>query len=129
MPSLLEEVVCAQGWDHFAYQLVDNLIADEIDGCPYKWSMRSDGGVRLFGHVYALGTGNLRWRVMDEAHRSRLSIHHDGNKMYHDMSRIYWWSRMKMTIGNFVAKYATCQRVKVEYQRPSSLCQSLQVPD
>ncbi|KAK6149317.1 hypothetical protein DH2020_016842 [Rehmannia glutinosa] len=46
--------------------------------------------------------------------------------MYKDLKRNYWWVNMKNQVGKFIARYLTCQRVKAEHQRPSSLPQSRQ---
>ena len=35
---------------------------------------------------------------------------------------------MKQEVADYVAKYLTCQRVKIEHQRPTGLLQLLDVP-
>jgi hypothetical protein len=37
----------------------------------------------------------LRHKIMDEAHYSRYSIHLGTNKMYQDLKKNFWWTRMK----------------------------------
>jgi hypothetical protein len=32
----------------------------------------------------------LRRKILDEAHSSKLSIHPGSNKMYHDLRHVYW---------------------------------------
>jgi hypothetical protein len=34
-------------------------------------------------------------KIMDEAHCSRYSIHPGTNKMYQDLKKNFWWTRMK----------------------------------
>jgi hypothetical protein len=65
--------------------------------------------------------------VLREAHNSAYSIHPGGNKMYQDLKLSYWWYGMKRNIAEYVALCDTCQRVKVEYQRPTGLSQPLKV--
>ena len=36
-----------------------------------------------------------RKKVLEEAHRSKLTIHPGGDKMYKDMKRIFFWPGMK----------------------------------
>lgn len=36
---------------------------------------------------------------------------------------------MKKDIGEFVAKCLTCQKVKIEHQRPARLLQPLRIPE
>ncbi|GJS61794.1 putative reverse transcriptase domain-containing protein [Tanacetum coccineum] len=65
---------------------------------------------------------------MDEAHKSKYSIHPGADKMYYDLRDRYWWPRMKKDIAEYVGKCLTCLKVKVEHQRPSSLLQQPEIP-
>lgn len=129
VPTLIGDVISAQTWDHFACQQVYDLIVDDLDEVPTEWSVGTDGGLRMRGRLYVPDVRDLRRRIMEEAHRSRLSIHPGGTKMYLDMRRMYWWPGMKKDVGVFVGMCATCQRVKAEYQRPSGLYQPLSIPE
>jgi hypothetical protein len=71
----------------------------------------------------------LKDKILREAHESAYSIHSGGNKMYHDLEATYYWYGMKRDIAEYVSLCDTCQRVKVEHQRPTGLLQSLQVPE
>ncbi|XP_035830815.1 uncharacterized protein LOC118480199, partial [Helianthus annuus] len=66
--------------------------------------------------------------VMDEAHKSRYSVHPGSDKMYHDIRTTYWWPNMKALIATYVGKCLTCARVKIEYQKPSGLLQQPEIP-
>jgi hypothetical protein len=48
--------------------------------------------------------------------------------MYQDLKKIFWWYGMKREIAGYVARCDSCQRIKVEHQRPTSLLQPLQIP-
>jgi hypothetical protein len=50
----------------------------------------------------------LHCKIMDEAHYSRYSIHPGTNKMYHDLRKKFWWTRMKREIVKYVSKCDTC---------------------
>ncbi|GKB49086.1 retrotransposon protein, putative, ty3-gypsy subclass [Tanacetum coccineum] len=63
---------------------------------------------------------------MDEAHKSKYSVHPGANNMYYGLRDMYWWPGMKKDIAVYVNKCLTCLKVKVEHQRPSGL---LQQPD
>ena len=65
---------------------------------------------------------------MDEAHKSRYSVHPGSDKMYHDLKELYWWPNMKADIATYVSKCLTCARVKIEYQKPSGLLQQPELP-
>jgi hypothetical protein len=60
---------------------------------------------------------------MDEAHKSRYSVHPGSDKMYQDLKEVYWWPIMKADIARYVSKCLTCAKVKIEYQKPSGLLQ------
>lgn len=49
--------------------------------------------------------------------------------MYLDLKKQYCWLNMKSEIATFVGKCLTCAKVKVEYQKPSSLLQQPEIPE
>ncbi|KAI3825126.1 hypothetical protein L1987_06602 [Smallanthus sonchifolius] len=65
---------------------------------------------------------------MDEAHKSRYSIHPGSDKMYKDLKELYWWPNMKGDIATYVSKCLTCSKVKAEHQKPSGLLQQPEIP-
>lgn len=46
-----------------------------------------------------------------------------------DLKEYYWWPRMKREIVEYMVKYAICQQVKVEHQRPTGPLQPLLIPE
>ncbi|KAI3776448.1 hypothetical protein L1987_46233 [Smallanthus sonchifolius] len=78
--------------------------------------------------IWVPSFGNLRDLVMDEAHKSRYSIHPGADKMYHDLKEHYWWPNTNAEIATYVSKCLTCAKVKVEYQKPSGLLQQPEIP-
>jgi hypothetical protein len=50
----------------------------------------------------------LHRKIMDEAHCSRYSIHSGTNKMYQDLKKSFWWTRMKSEIVKYVLECDTC---------------------
>jgi hypothetical protein len=71
----------------------------------------------------------LRRKVMDEAHCSRYSIHPGTNKMYQDLNKSFWWTRMKRQIVKYVSECNMCQSVKVDHLRPAGNLQPLSIPE
>ena len=57
-------------------------------------------------------------RLLDEAYRSKYTVHLGTTKMYQDLRKNFWWPGMKREVADYVAKCLTCQLVKVEHQRP-----------
>ncbi|GJR25134.1 putative reverse transcriptase domain-containing protein [Tanacetum coccineum] len=54
----------------------------------------------------SLHVGGVRTVIMDEAHKSKYSVHPGADKMYHDLRDMYWWSRMKRDIATYVSKWS-----------------------
>ncbi|KAI3827879.1 hypothetical protein L1987_01967 [Smallanthus sonchifolius] len=71
---------------------------------------------------------DLRTFLMNEAHKTRYSIHPGADKMYQDLRQQYWWPGMKKDIALYVAKCLTCSKVKAEHQRPSGLLEQPEIP-
>jgi hypothetical protein len=69
----------------------------------------------------------LRRKIMDEAHCSRYSIHLGTNKMYQDLRKNFWWTRMKREIARYVPECDTCQRIKADHLRPFGNLQPLSI--
>ena len=106
----------------------ENLSSELPRGLVSKLEMRFDGLRYLDGRIWIPLTGDLRSLVLDEAHKSRYSIHPGSDKMYQDLKVLYWWPNMKAEIATYVSKCLTCSRVKVEYQKPSGLLQQPEIP-
>lgn len=65
---------------------------------------------------------------MEEAHKSRFSIHPRAIKMYKDLQIDYWWPCMKRDVIWYVERCLTCKRVKDELQRTHGNMEPLGVP-
>ena len=70
---------------------------------------------------------DLREEILTEFHCSRFVVHPGGTKMYRDLRRQYYWSRIKRHVGDFFQRSLMCQQVKAEHQRPAGLLQPLEV--
>ncbi|KAI3805023.1 hypothetical protein L1987_27018 [Smallanthus sonchifolius] len=93
-----------------------------------QFEVKSDDIRYFMDRIWVPSFGDLRDLVMDEAHKSRYSIHPGADKMYHDLKEHYWWPNMKAEIATYVSKCLTCAKVKVEYQKPSGLLQQPEIP-
>nr|GEU49777.1 putative polyprotein [Tanacetum cinerariifolium] len=78
--------------------------------------------------VYVPLKGDVRTPIMDEAYKSKYSLHPGADKMYCDLRDRYWWPRMKKDIDEYVSKCLTCLKAKAGHQRPSGLLQQLEIP-
>ena len=46
----------------------------------------------------------LRKKILEEAHSSKLSIHSGSSKMYQDLKTRFWWTKMKKEIAAYIAR-------------------------
>ncbi|KAD7478106.1 hypothetical protein E3N88_01242 [Mikania micrantha] len=87
-------------------------------------------GIKIrFGRMWVPRNGDIRSRILDEAHKSRYSIHPGATKMYQDLRKDYWWPGMKFNVMQYVNKCLTCAQVKAEHQKPYGYVQPLEVPE
>ncbi|GKE24880.1 putative reverse transcriptase domain-containing protein, partial [Tanacetum coccineum] len=88
---------------------------------------RNNGAVYYLDRIWVSLKGDVRTLIMDEAHKSKYSLHLGADKMYYDLRDRYWWSGMKKDIAVYVSRCLTCLKVKAEHQRPSGLLQQLEI--
>nr|KYP45459.1 Retrotransposable element Tf2 [Cajanus cajan] len=93
------------------------------------FELGEDGILRFKGRICLPQDTELKRAVLEEGHKSRLSIHLGMIKMYQDLKKTFWWSGMKREISEYVAACLTCQKAKVEHQKPSGLMQQIEIPE
>ncbi|XP_058751040.1 uncharacterized protein LOC131624068 [Vicia villosa] len=59
------------------------------------FKVETQGVLRLQDRICIPDDDNMKRMILEEAHRSNLSIHHGATKMYQDLKKIFWWPRMK----------------------------------
>ncbi|GKE12675.1 putative reverse transcriptase domain-containing protein [Tanacetum coccineum] len=57
------------------------------------------------------GVGDVRITIIDEAHKSKYSVHPGGDKMYYDLRDMYWWPEMKRDIATYTVQKALGTRL------------------
>ncbi|KAD3066721.1 hypothetical protein E3N88_34601 [Mikania micrantha] len=124
LPNLPEQIRNAQ----MEALKPENLAAESLRGMEQHLKEKADGLQYFMERIWVPHHGNLRDLVMDEAHKSRYSIHPGSDKMYHDLKVLYWWPHMKADIATYVGKCLTCAKVKIEYQKPSGLLTQPEIP-
>ncbi|KAI5390343.1 hypothetical protein KIW84_075598 [Lathyrus oleraceus] len=108
--------------------LVDKLtLVNQGQGDEFRVD---ENGVLKFGNRVCIpDVTELKKSILKEGHRSGLSIHPGATKMYHDLKKLFWWPGMKREIASFVYSCLTCQKSKIEHQKPSGLMQPLAIPE
>ena len=87
-----------------------------------------DDILRFRGKIYVPNLKDLRLRILNEAHETSYTVHSRATKMYRDLREVYWWPGMKTSVARKVAQCDTCQRVKIEHQKPIGLMRPLDIP-
>ncbi|GJT58754.1 putative reverse transcriptase domain-containing protein [Tanacetum coccineum] len=107
----------------------ENVIAEGLNGMDQQMKKREDGSLHYMDRIWVPLVGGVRTKIMDEAHKTRYSVHPGADKMYYDLRDMYWWPGMKKEIAIYVSKCLTCAKVKAEHQRPSGLLQQPEIPE
>jgi hypothetical protein len=111
IPTIKEEVIAAQKTDAGMGHISRRLQLGEV-----KYFHEDADRVLWFKNRLVVPKDlELRCKIMDEAHCSKYSIHPGTNKMYQDLKKSFWWTRMKREIVRYVAECDTCRRVKADH--------------
>nr|GEY45830.1 hypothetical protein [Tanacetum cinerariifolium] len=62
---------------------------------------RSDGTLYYLDRIWVPLKGEVRTLIIDEAHKSKYSVHPGADKMYYDLRDRYWWPRMKKDVAEY----------------------------
>ncbi|GKC85330.1 putative reverse transcriptase domain-containing protein, partial [Tanacetum coccineum] len=100
-----------------------------LHGLDQQMKRKGDESLYFMDRIWVPLVGGVRTVIMDEAHKSRYSVHPGADKMYYDLRDMYWWPGMKRYIATYVSECLTCAKVKAENQRPSGLLQQLEIPE
>ena len=92
-----------------------------------EFAMGDDGILRFQGRVCIPDDTKVKRLILEEGLKSRLSLHPRMTKMYQDLKETFWWHGMKKDVALFVSACLTCQKAKVEHQRPGGILQPLEI--
>ncbi|GLB34668.1 putative retrotransposable element tf2 155 kda protein type 1-like [Lyophyllum shimeji] len=93
-----------------------------------EWS--EDQGVLMFrGRIYVPNIPELRRRIVEQHHDSRVAGHPGRWKTLELVSRSYWWPQMSRYIGSYTSTCDLCQRMKVRRQLPMGQLHPLPIPE
>ncbi|KAI3819334.1 hypothetical protein L1987_13161 [Smallanthus sonchifolius] len=105
-----------------------NMYNEMSCGAELQLETKPNGLLYFLNRIWIPDRDNLRTFIMNEAHKTRYSVHPGADKMYMDLRTQYWWPGMKKDISLYVSKCLTCLKVKVEHQRPSGLLEQPEIP-
>ncbi|GJW52770.1 putative reverse transcriptase domain-containing protein [Tanacetum coccineum] len=111
----------------------DNILAESLYGLDQQMEKKEGESLYFIDRIWVPLVGGVRTVIMDEAHKSKYSMHLGVDKMYHDLRDMYWWPRMKRDIATYVSKYlcntlisASCQRKGQMVLRHSTITQIIE---
>ncbi|GJY01114.1 putative reverse transcriptase domain-containing protein [Tanacetum coccineum] len=107
----------------------ENVLMENLHGLDQQMEKKEGESLYFMDRIWVPLIGDVRTMIMDEAHKSKYSVHPGADKMYYDLRDTYWWPRMKRDIATYVSKCLTCSKVKAEHQRPSGLLQQPEIPE
>ncbi|KAI3742503.1 hypothetical protein L1987_60187 [Smallanthus sonchifolius] len=105
-----------------------NMYEQMSCGVELLLESKPNGLLYYLNRIWVPDRDDLRTFLMNEAHKTRYSIHPGADKMYQDLRQQYWWPGMKRDIALYEAKCLTCSKVKAEHQRPSGLLEQPKIP-
>ena len=110
--ELMKQIILEQRQGTLEIPPIKKLI---VEGRGPHFSIDEQEVVRYKDRLVVPSNEELKRKILNEAHHSKLSIHPSSNKMYHDLRHLYWWSNMKQDITQYVAECDTCGRVKADH--------------
>ncbi|GJZ35061.1 putative reverse transcriptase domain-containing protein [Tanacetum coccineum] len=123
--SRVKEMILAAQSEAF---ILENVLVERLHGLDQQMERKEDRNWYFMDRIWVPLVGDVRMVILNEAHKSRYSVHPRADKMYHDLRDMYWWLGMKRDIAIYVSKCLTCAKVKAEHQRPSGLLQQPDIP-
>ncbi|KAD4585647.1 hypothetical protein E3N88_23248 [Mikania micrantha] len=109
--------------------ILQSKLAEEMPmNVELQLESKTNGLLHLQNRLWVPNQNQLRELILNEAHKSRYSIHPGADKMYKDLRVQYWWSGMKNDVILYVSKCLTCSKVKAKHQRQSGLLEQPEIP-
>ncbi|GJW19267.1 putative reverse transcriptase domain-containing protein [Tanacetum coccineum] len=119
--SIKDRILAAQKEDVDEFAVLQKGLDEMIE-------QRSDGTLYYLDQIWVPLKGEVRTLIMDEAYKSKYSVHPRSDKMYNDLRDMYWCPGMKKDVAEYGRKCLTCLKVKAEHQRLSGFLQQPEIP-
>ncbi|GJY40222.1 putative reverse transcriptase domain-containing protein [Tanacetum coccineum] len=86
----------------------ENILMENLHGLDQQMEKKEGESLYFMDRIWVPLIGDMRSIIMDEAHKTKYSVHPGADKMYYDLRDRYWWPGMKRDIATYVSK---CLRV------------------
>jgi len=94
----------------FVDLLIDSHQTEDSD-----FRVDDQGVLRFRGRICIPDDDEMKKMILEESHKSSLSIHSGATKMYHDLKKLFWRSGLKRDVAQFVYSCLIFQKSKVEH--------------
>ena len=74
-----------------------------------NFNLRTNGVLRFRNRIKVPKDEGFKKEILEEAHRSKYTVHLRGNKIYQNLKSLYWWENIKKEIARFVQTCLICQ--------------------
>lgn len=71
----------------------------------------------------------IKKSILEEGHRSSVSIHSGATKMSLDLRKMFWWPGMNKEIEKFMYACLTCKKSKIKYKKSLGLMRPVSIPE
>ncbi|GJW49747.1 putative reverse transcriptase domain-containing protein [Tanacetum coccineum] len=95
----------------------ENVLAERLHGLDQQMERKGDESLYFMDQIWVLLVGGVRTVIMDEAHKSKYSIHPGADKMYYDLRDMYWWPGIKRDIATYISECLTCAKIDGQSER------------
>jgi hypothetical protein len=106
----------------------DDLRQRQRNSQSAEWS-ESEGLLMFRGKIYVLKDRELRRRIVEQHHNTRVAGHAGCFKTLKIISQNYWWPQMPRYIGVYVKTCNLCNRTKLQHCRPSGELHPTETPE
>jgi hypothetical protein len=125
-PTLQDQIIMTQ-LSNKGVQIIKENLHQKAE--KYKCFRQDNKGILWFEDRLPVPKNrDLKKKILDEAHLSKFSMHPRSTKMYQDLKPLYWWTRMKREIAQYVSECDTCQRIKASHLKSAGALQPLLIP-
>jgi hypothetical protein len=124
-PTLRDEIKAAQKNDEGIGHIKRRMQEGDLKVACFREDMK--GTLWFKERLFVPKKEALNKEILDEAHTSRYFIDPGSTKMYHDLRRQFWWTRMKREAAHYVSECDTSRKVKADYMKPGGLLQPLSI--
>jgi len=104
-PTLLQRIAEAQKSD---LELIEMMKTEELR-IKNRLRLADDGLIKIGDRICVPQVDDIRQEILNDAHKSKLTVHPGSTKMYQNLRGLFWWCGMKTDIAEFVSRCLTCQ--------------------